>query len=44
VNPQNQGVIDEPYDLNIVKTLADATLSQSTKAFEVRNMATHKQM
>ena len=37
-------MIEEPYDLNIVKTLADVHLSKSTKGFEVKNMAVYKQM
>jgi len=44
VNAHNQSVIDEPYDLNILKTLADSHLTKSTSGYETKNMANHKQM
>lgn len=44
VNSQNQGVNEEPYEMNFVRTLADSNLTQSTSGYEIRNMVPHRKM
>lgn len=43
VNSTNQHVNEEPYDINMVKTLTDEGLTKSTQGYEVKNMVNYKQ-